>query len=290
MSNRQMFSFAAAFLLAAALIGSFFTVDQRQRAILFQFGEIHATDLAPGLHLKVPFAQTVKKFDGRILSLDTQTESFPTSDQKNVQVEYFVKWRIGDASAYYRATGGQEVIAADRLTALVNRALRDEFGAHTIRQIVSGERGAVMQTLEQSTAAKARELGIVIADVSIRRIDLPDEITESVYDRMRAEQQRVAAELRARGAEEAEKIRADADRQASAIEADTLRQVEKLRGEGDAKAAEIYAQAYGQDPEFYRLYRSLQIYRDTLNDRRDVLVLQPKSELFRYFGGVEGGR
>lgn len=274
----------AAFILTIS--NTFFIVDQRERAVMFQLGEIRGINYAPGLHIKIPFVQTVQKFDGRILTLDNQVENFLTVEKKNVEVDFFVKWRIADTTTYYRATGGQNLVAMDRLAAIVNRGLRDEFGSRTIQQAVSGERDAIMNALQKSASEKVKELGIQIVDVRVKRIDLPKEVSESVYDRMRAERTRVASDLRARGAEEAEKIRAEADREALTTLANAYRDAEKLRGEGDGKASAIYAQAYGQDAEFYSFYRTLNIYKDTFSSKQDVLVLEPKGEFFRYFRGT----
>ena len=278
-------------ILALALMvisGSFFTVDQRERVLLFQLGEIKGADFKPGLHLKMPFVQRVLRFDGRILTLDNQTENFLTIEKKNVEVDFFVKWRIVDTTRYYRATGGQELVAMDRLAAIVNPGLRAQFGSRTIRQVVSGERNEILDALEKTAADRVAELGIEIVDVRVKRVDLPKDVSESVYQRMRAERTRVASDLRARGAEEAERLRAEADREAQITLANAYRESEKLRGEGDAKAAEVYAKAYGQDPEFYKFYRSLNIYRDSFGTRDNVLILEPDGELFKYFKG--GGK
>ena len=262
---------------------SVFTVDQRDRAALFQLGEIKSTDFGPGLHFKIPFLQSVEKYDGRVLSLDSQVENFLTAEKKNVEVDYYVKWRIADTTTSYRTTGGPHLVAMDRLSSIVNRNLRDQFGSMTIQQAVSGERNALMTSLEKATEDKVKDLGIQIVDVRVKRIDLPKEVSASVYDRMRAERTRVASDLRARGGETAEKIRAGADQEAEVTLADAYRDAEIIRGEGDAKAADIYAKAYGQDPEFYSFYRSLSVYRDAFSTKQDVLVLEPKGELFRYF-------
>lgn len=282
---------APVFLIALLLLGvvlvnaSFFTVDQRERVLLFQLGEIRGVDYEPGLHLKLPFVQNVRRFDGRVLTLDNQTESFLTIEKKNVDVDYFIKWRIADTSDYYRATGGEELVAMDRLAAIVNRGLRNEFGSRTIQQVVSGERDELLTAVEEISSDRVAELGIEIVDVRVKRVDLPRDVSESVYQRMRAERTRVASDLRARGAEEAERIRAEADRQAQITLANAYRDAETLRGEGDAKAAEIYARAYGADSEFYRFYRSLNVYRHAFGTRDNVLVLEPDGELFKYFKG-----
>ena len=273
-------------ILAFAIMlisGSFFTVDQRERVLLFQLGEIRGADFEPGLHFKMPVVQRVQRFDGRILTLDNQTENFLTIEKKNVEVDFFVKWRIVDTTKYYRSTGGQELVAMDRLAAIVNPGLRAQFGSRTIRQVVSGERNEILDAVQKTAHDRVAELGIEIVDVRVKRVDLPKDVSESVYQRMRAERTRVASDLRARGAEEAERIRADADREAQITLANAYRESEKLRGEGDAKAAEVYAKAYGQDPEFYKFYRSLNIYRDSFGTRDNILVLEPNGELFKYF-------
>lgn len=270
--------------LGAMLIsGSFFTVDQRERVLLFQLGEIKGVDFEPGLHFKLPMFQRVMRFDGRILTLDNQTENFLTIEKKNVEVDFFVKWRIVNTTNYYRATGGQELVAMDRLAAIVNPGLRAQFGSRTIQQVVSGERNELLSALEKGASDKVAELGIEIVDVRVKRVDLPKDVSESVYQRMRAERTRVASDLRARGAEEAERIRSDADREAQVTLANAYRDSEKLRGEGDAKAAEISAKAYGQDTEFYTFYRSLNIYKDAFGTRDNLMVLEPDGQLFKYF-------
>ncbi|MDP3858049.1 MAG: protease modulator HflC [Stagnimonas sp.] len=269
-------------LLALAVANSTFIIDQRQRAILFQLSAVKSYEFEPGLHFKLPFIQSVKKFDGRTLTLDNQTENFLTVEKKNLEVDFYVKWRIADALQYYRSTGGQELVAADRLSSIVNRGLRDQFGSRTIQQAVDSQRDQMMQELEKGVVEKVKELGVEIVDVRIKSINLPQNVSNAVYDRMRAERARIASDFRARGAEEAEKIRAEADREAQVTVANAYRDAEKLRGEGDAKAAEIYARAYGADVEFYRFYRSLSAYRDSFGVG-DVMVLEPKGEFFRTF-------
>jgi membrane protease subunit HflC len=275
----------AALAVAVFFVASsaFFTVDQREKVLLFQLGEIKGANFEPGLHVKIPFVQRVARFDGRVLTLDNQTENFLTIEKKNVEVDYFVKWRINDTTTFYRRTGGQELVAMDRLAAIVNRGLRDEFGSRTIQQLVSGERNEMLVALEKGTKDKVNELGIEIIDVRVKRVDLPKDVSESVYERMRAERTRVASDLRARGAEEAEKLRAEADREAQVTLANAYRDSETLRGEGDAKASEIYAKAYGADAEFYKFYRSLNLYRDAFATQNNVMILEPKGELFQYF-------
>ena len=287
MNNTSPIVLAVALLVALMIISNaFFIVDQREREAVFQVGELKRADFESGLHFKIPFLQTVRKFDARILTLDNQTENFLTVEKKNVEVDSYVKWRIADTGTYYRATGGQELVAADRLSAIVNRALRDEFGSRTIQQAVSDERNVIVEELMRKIQPNIADLGIEIVDVRMKAINLPRSVSESVYDRMRAERARVASDLRARGAEDAEKIRAEADRTAQVTLANAYKQAEELRGEGDARAAEIYAKAYGQDAEFYSFYRSLNVYRGAFASGQDLLVLEPDGPFFKHFRGV----
>ena len=277
-------------LVAALLLGwsSLFTVKEWERAVLFKFGEIVRTDYKPGLHFKIPIVNNVKKFDARIQTLDAEPERYLTAEKKNVIVDSFVKWRIDDVAAYYTSMGGDRLRANLRLSQIIKDGLRSEFGKRTIQDVVSGERTEIMKILSVNTAQQAREFGIKVVDVRIKRIDLSEEISASVYRRMEAERARVAKDLRSKGAEAAERIRADADRQRTIIIAEAFREAEQLRGEGDAKAAEIYARAYTRDPEFYSFYRSLSAYRATFRNENDVLVLEPDSEFFRYFKDARG--
>jgi modulator of FtsH protease HflC len=291
MNNRQSFIAVGIVIVLLLVLNSVFIVDQRySKVVLFEFGELQGSDYKPGLHFKLPFVQTVKKFDSRILTLDNQTETFLTIEKKNVEVDFFVKWRIDDIATYYRSTGGQDLVAEGRLATIINPGLRAEFGSRTIQQAVSGERGEIMSALVKTAADKVKELGIKLVDVRIKSINLPKGVSDSVYERMRAERTRTASDLRARGFEEAEKIRAEADRSAQITLADAYRDAEKLRGEGDAKTAELSAKAYGTDPEFYAFYRSLNAYRDAFKDQKDVLVLEPKGEFFKYFKQSEPGK
>lgn len=288
MKNSPAFWLGLLLLSATLISNTFFTVDVREKAVLFAFGELKGANFEPGLHVKIPFMESVARFDGRILTLDNQTESFLTVEKKNVEVDFFVKWRIADAAVYYRATGGQDLVAMDRLAAIVNPGLRAEFGSRTIQQAVSGERDEIMTALKKSATDKVKELGIELIDVRIKTINLPSSVSGSAYDRMRAERTRVATDLRGRGAEEAEKIRAEADREAQVTLANAYRDAEKIRGEGDAKASELYAKAYGLDAEFYSFYRSLNVYRDSFSGKQDILVLEPKGEFFKYFKNGSG--
>jgi len=267
---------------------SAFIVDQREKVILFNLGKIRQVDLKPGLHFKWPFVNNVIKFDGRILTLDESPEQFLTSEKKNVMVDFYVKWRIEDVGQFYRATGGQERSAEVRLSQIIKDGLRNEFAKRTIRQVVSGERGDIMKSINEISRELAKGLGIEVVDVRISRIDLPERISESVYDRMRAERSRIAKELRAQGQEAAERIRADADRQRTILLAEAYREAQQLRGAGDAKSAETYANAYQKDPEFYSFYRSLQSYRKAFQNKSDLMVLDPDSDFFRYFTAPTG--
>ena len=272
--------------IAIALIviaGSvFYTVDQREKAILFRLGEIIRFDVKPGLHVKVPFVNNVKTFDARILTLNAQPESFLTVEKKNVTVDFFVKWRIKNIAQYYRATLGEERRALSRLSQIMKDGLRNEFGKRTIRQVVSGERQEIMDILQVKSNKLASELGVEVVDVRVSRIDLPDDVSGSVYERMRAERNRVARDFRARGQEKAERIRAEADRKRIEIIAEAYREAERTRGDGDAQAAKIYAEAYNRDPEFYAFMRSINAYTKVFNDSTDVLILEPDSDFFRY--------
>jgi modulator of FtsH protease HflC len=287
MANRQVLAFVVIGAALLTVLNSVFIVDRRQRAMLTQFGEIVRSDYPAGLHFKMPFLQSVTTFDGRMLTLDNQTENFLTLERKNVKVDFFVKWRIDDTAKYYRATRGDETVAMDLLAASLNRGLRDQFASLTIRQALASARTENRRALQPTIDEIKESLGVDVIDVRVKRIDFPDDVREKVYDRMRAERKRVAAELRAQGEEAGERVRATADQVAQVIVADAYGQAERTRGEGDAKAAEIYAKAYGADPEFYRFYRSLAAYRASMRGK-DVLVLDPDSEFFRYFKGAGG--
>lgn len=283
-------------IVVAVLVGlmllslSLFTVDQRQAALVFQLGEIVAVKKAPGLYFKIPLLQNVRYFDTRILTLDASTpERFITSEKKNVLVDYFVKWRIIDVERFYVSFNGDEARAANRLAQTVNDGMRAEFGRRTVHDVVSGERDSIMEVLRSKADADARRFGVEVTDVRIKRVDLPTEVSESVYRRMEAERKRVANELRSTGAAEAEKIRADADRQREVIIAEAYRDAQRIKGEGDAKAAAIYAEAFGRDPEFYAFWRSMEAYRSSFRGKNDVLVLQPNSDFFRYMKSPHGG-
>jgi membrane protease subunit HflC len=276
-------------LIAAAVIySSAFMVNQWEVALKLRLGEIARTDYEPGLHWLVPIWNNVKTFDGRIQTMDSRPERFLTAEKKDVIVDYFAKWRIANVAQFFRSTGGDEVKTARLLQERINTSLRDEFGKRTVQEVISGERAEIMLLLTKDADAKAAELGVEILDVRVKQIDLPPEVSDSVYQRMRAERERVARDLRAKGAEAAEKINANADRERVVILADAYREAEQLRGEGDGKAAEIYAKAYNQDPEFYAFYRSLNAYKNSFNDSSDLMVLEPDSDFFRYLKHLKG--
>ena len=267
---RNGFSFLAAAVgaLFVVLGLSIFTVDQRQYAIVFQLGEVKEVITEPGLNFKFPLIQNVRYFDRRILTLDSnEPERFITSEKKNVLVDSYVKWRIVDPKLYYISVSGDETRARTRLTQTVNAGLREEFGKRTVHDVVSGERDKIMEDMRAKADQDARKIGVQIVDVRLKRVDLPTEVSESVYRRMEAERKRVANELRSQGSAEAEKIRADADRQREVIVAEAYRDAQKIKGDGDAKAAAIYAQAFNQNAEFYAFYRSLEAYRNTFRSK-----------------------
>lgn len=280
------------FVLAALLLlGSFsvFIVREWERALLFQLGEIVKSDFEPGLHFKWPLLNKVRKFDARILTQDVEPERFLTAEKKNVIVDSFVKWRIADVTRFYTAVGGDELQARLRLEQIIKDGMRGEFSKRTINEVVSGERGQVMKVLTGNASQQARELGIDVIDVRIKRIDLPADVNSAVFRRMEAERTRVAKDFRSRGFEASERIRADADRQREVMLAEAYRDAERVRGEGDARAAEIYAGAYQKNAEFYALYRSLNAYRESFGGN-DLLVIEPDSDFFRYFKGPQGGQ
>lgn len=279
-------------ILAAAIVWlgsmSFFIVEQRELAIKFRLGEFDRADYEPGIYFKIPFINNVRKFDRRILTLDAQPERYLTLEKKNVIVDSFIKWRIADVASYYKTMAGDERRAGQRLAQVIKNGLRDEFGKRTIQEAISGERAQIMNVITAQIEEQATQFGIEVVDVRIKRIELPPEVSGSVYQRMRAERDRVAKELRSRGAEAAERIRADADRQRTVILAEAYRDAERLRGEGDGKAADIYAKAFSKDSKFYELYRSLTAYKNVFSNQGDVLVLDPNSEFFKYFKDAQG--
>lgn len=279
---------AVAVLLVLA--NSLFMVREYESGALFRLGAITRADIPPGLHMKVPFIESVRRFDRRLLTLDAMPERYLTSEKKDVSVDFFVRWRIQDVARYYQATAGIEDNALARLNPIVKEAVRNELNQRTLAEVVADVRTNLTDVLRDKTDEAARTLGIQVIDLRIKRIELPEDSTviDSVFQRMREERRRVANELRAEGQEAAEEVEADADRQRHVILANAERDAQRLRGEGDAEAARIYAEAYQADSEFYGFHRSLQAYRETFRSGSDVIVIDPDSEFFRFFG--ETGR
>jgi modulator of FtsH protease HflC len=279
---------AAAIIVALAVLlgyNSFYTVDEGHSALVLQFGQILRTDRQAGLHAKVPLLQQVLALDDRTLSFDGRPERYVTADKQSVNVDFYVKWRIASPADYYRATGGDELQAGQRLSPIVSNALRSLVGARSLQQLVAGNPGELgTGTVQQANEQAQKSLGISLVDVRITGIEFPDDIKAAVYKRMQTERQQQAAAIRADGKQEAEAIKADADRQAQVIRANAESDADKVKGEGDAQAAQIYAQAYGQDPDFFAFYRSLAAYKKSFGDGRGTIILKPDSEFLRYFG------
>lgn len=292
--NRLVTIFVAGFIALMLLSSTIFVVDQRRFAIVFALGQVKEVIAEPGLHFKLPPPfQNVLYLDKQILTLDTpDADRFITAEKKNILVDAFVKWRIIDPRLYYVSFTGDESRARDRMSQIIKAALNDEITKRTVREVISGERAAVMAAVQAKVVAEAKEIGVGIVDVRLKRVDYIEQINNSVYERMRAERVRVANELRSTGAAESEQIRADADRQRTVIIAEAFRDAEKIKGEGDAKASAIYADSFGKNPEFARYYRSLEAYRASFKDRSDVLVVDPSSEFFKYLKqpAAAGGR
>lgn len=284
MGTNKMVVIITVVVVALGVMLSAFTVDQRELAIKFQLGKIIRSDFEPGLHFKIPFVNNVSKFDKRILTLDARPEEILTGEKKNVLVDYFVKWRISEVRDFYRTFGGRESDAEARMSQTIKDGLQSELGDRTIREVVSGEREQIMLTVSNNANDKLKAFGIEVIDVRIKQIELPPKVRESVFLRMSAERERIAKEHRARGQKESKIIRAKADRKRTEMLAAAKRQAEEIRGAGDALATETYAQAYSADADFYAFYRSLIAYRKSFSDKSDVLVLEPDSEFFRYFG------
>lgn len=289
--NRLISLLVCIFLALWLLLSTIFIVDQRQYAILFAFGEVKQVINEPGLHFKLPPPfQNVVFLDKRILTIDPpDTDRFITAEKMNILIDAFTKWRITDPKLYFVSFGGDEKRAQDRMSQIVKAALNDEITKRTVREVISGQRGKVMDAIRSKVAEEAKQIGVDIIDVRLKRVDYVDQINASVYDRMKSERLRVANELRSTGSADSEKIRADADKQRTVILAEAYRDAEKMRGEGDAKASQIYAQAFGQNPEFYKFYRSLEAYRASFKTRQDLMVVDSNSEFFKYFRSPAGG-
>jgi membrane protease subunit HflC len=290
MSTKKLGTLLLVTLGVVGVYLSAFTVKQWELAIKLRLGEIVDADYKPGLHWMIPIVNNVKIFDGRIQTLDARPQRFLTIEKKDVIVDTFVKWRIANVGQYYRSTSGNSLRTSSLLAERINASLRDEFGKRTIVEVVSGERAEIMALLTKDADEKASELGVEVIDVRIKRIDLPSEVSGSVYERMRAERERVARDLRAQGDEAAERVTAEADRQRTVILANAFRDAEKLRGEGDAKAAAIYAKAYETNSEFYAFYRSLSAYRTIFTNSGNMMVIKPDSEFFKYFNKKQEGQ
>ena len=282
---KNITSVLAGIIIVLVLVGSqvIYIVDERQQALLFQLGEVIDVKTEPGLYFKIPIAQNVRYFEKRILTMDSEEpERFITSEKKNVLVDLFVKWRIVDVTQYFISVRGDEALAQTRLAQTINSSLRDEFGNRTVHDVISGERDLIMEIMRQKADGDARKIGVEVIDVRLKRVDLPREVSASVYSRMEAERKRVANELRSTGAAESEKIRADADRQREVIMAEAYRDAQKTKGEGDSQAAATYAEAFGKNAEFYSFYRSIEAYQQAFKSKSDLMVLDPTSDFFKY--------
>jgi len=283
----------SAYLVIAAIVfgllyGSVFVVNERELAIKFRFSEIVGDDFEPGIHFKIPYVNNVNFYPKRLLTIINPQEQFLTADKKNLYVDFFVKWRITDIGTYYRATGGDAVTAASRLLEIVKDGIRSEFAKRTVLEVVSEERREIMGDMLTNARQNAIQLGIEVVDVRVKRIEFSDTVSESVFRRMREERSRVAAELRAEGAENAERISAEADRERTVLLAEAYRDAEILRGDGDAAATEIYAKAYNRNPEFFAFSRSIEAYKNSLGNESDLLVLGPNSAFLRYLNDSKG--
>ncbi|PUA27264.1 MAG: HflC protein [Cellvibrio sp. 79] len=289
MSNKGFFALIIAVLGLLLAFNSIYVVTEYQRAVVLQFGRLVKADVPPGLHFKLPFAEKVRKFDGRLLTADMTPESFFTVENKRLVVDSYIKWQVKDVETYYKATGGDEMLAEDRLAQRVADGLRNQFGRRTLHDVVSGKRDELMSEITASINTDAvKLLGIEVKDIRVKRIDFPPEASQSVFARMAADREKEAREYRSQGKEQAEVIGADADKQRAVLEANAYRDAERIRGEGDAKAAGIFAEAYTKDPEFYSFVRSLNAYRQSFSSKEDLMVVDPKSDFFRYLKDPQG--
>jgi membrane protease subunit HflC len=285
--NRIVAILIAAFIAFMLLSSTVFIVDQRKHAIVFALGEVKQVISEPGLHFKLPPPfQNVLFLDKRVLTIESpDADRFITAEKKNILIDTFVKWRIVDPRQYFVSFGGDESRARDRMGQIVKAALNEEITKYTVRDVISGQRGKVMDAIRNKTIVEAKVIGIEIIDVRLKRVDYVEQINNSVFERMKSERVRVANQLRSTGFAESEQIRADADKQRTVILAEAYREAEKLRGEGDAKASLTYSQAFGKNPEFYKFYRSLEAYRASFKNRSDVMVVDANSDFFKYFKG-----
>lgn len=291
MSGKSLSLTALLALLAFVAFNALYVIKETERGVLLRFGEVVNPDLQPGLHVKIPFVNNVRKFDGRILTVDSQPERFFTQEQKALIVDSYAKYRIADTARFYTATSGDDARAAGLLAQRINDGLRNQVAIRTIQEVVSGERDLLMETITRELDEVARaELGVEVVDVRVKQIDLPPDVSDSVYQRMNAEREKEATERRSQGSELAEGIRAAADREVTVIRANAYRDAEQIRGEGDAEATRIYADAFGADPEFYAFTRSLRAYQDSFRGSGDVLLVEPDSDFFRYLKDSTGGQ
>ncbi|UCH53057.1 MAG: protease modulator HflC [Pseudomonadota bacterium] len=283
MNQTKIIAVVALVLVGVVIaLSAVYTVDEREKVIVVRFGQVLRHDDPPGLHAKTPFIDDARYFDARILTLDADPQPFLTKEKKYVLVDSFVKWRIKDALQFYLTVGGSESEARRRLEQIVNSGLRDEFGKRTVQDVISADRARIMEILTANSGREAFKFGLEVVDVRIQRVDLPPEVSQSVFQRMKAERSRIANELRAQGAETAEKIRADVERKREILLAEAYRTAERLRGDGDARATAIYAGAANAAPEFYSLYRSLNAYKESFKHKDDVLVVDPSADFFKY--------
>jgi len=289
MKNLGLILFSAVIALVLASM-SLYTVDQREYALVFRLGQIVKVKKEPGMYVKLPFVERVRYFDNRIVTLDGEDAAkFITSENKYMLVDSFVKWRITDPAKYYVSIKeGGEAAAEDRLAKVINAGLRAEFGVRTVRDVIAGERTAIMDNLREKANIEASQIGVQVVDVRLKRVDYSEEISKSVFDRMTSERKRIANQLRSEGAAASEKIRADADKQREVIIAEAFRDAQNTKGDGDAIATEVYAKAYGKSPEFYAFYRSTEAYKNSFKNKSDVMVLDPSSDFFRYLRAADG--
>ena len=289
MKNLGLILFSAVIALVLASM-SLYTVDQREHALVFRLGQIVKVQKEPGIYVKLPFVERVRYFDNRIVTLDGEDAAkFITSENKYMLVDSFVKWRITDPAKYYVSIKeGGEAAAEDRLAKVINAGLRAEFGVRTVRDVIAGERTAIMDNLREKANIEASQIGVQVVDVRLKRVDYSEEISKSVFDRMTSERKRIANQLRSEGAAASEKIRADADKQREVIIAEAFRDAQNTKGDGDAIAIEVYAKAYGKSPEFYAFYRSTEAYKNSFKNKSDVMVLDPSSDFFRYLRAADG--
>ncbi len=289
MSSKGLLSIVALLIGLVVASNSIYVITEYQRGVVLQFGRLVKADVPPGIHFKLPFAEKVRKFDGRLLTADMTPESFFTVENKRLVVDSYIKWQVKDVETYYKATNGDEATAENRLAQRVADGLRNQFGRRTLHDVVSGKRDELMSEITASINIDAiKLLGIEVKDIRVKRIDFPPEASQSVFARMAADREKEAREYRSQGKEQAEVIGADADKQRAILEANAYRDAERIRGDGDAKAAAIFSEAYNKDPEFYGFVRSLNAYRLTFNGKDDLMVVDPKSEFFRYLKDPQG--